>query len=136
MSVEGALFFGETLPRITEAAQVARLLVDHASRNWRLDVLAEDAKLVVSELVANAVHHGQGESIRVAITRQDERSIHVAVIDTCRAEPTPRETGPTEEAGRGLTIVDAVSERWGWDPLPWGKRVWAELSAPDEAPIG
>ncbi|WP_412126017.1 ATP-binding protein [Streptomyces platensis] len=35
--------------------------------------------------------------------------------------------GDTDEGGRGLALVAELADCWGADPLPWGKRVWAEL---------
>ncbi|MFE6030224.1 ATP-binding protein [Streptomyces niveus] len=115
---------------------MARQLVTHALAVWGLESLGDDAALVVSELVANAAHHGRGDAIRVVITRLGEHRVDVGVVDTSHVEPALREAGLDEEAGRGLAIVDALSERWGWDPTPRGKRVWAELSASDEPPDG
>lgn len=46
--------------------------------------------------------------------------------------PVVRHPGPDEESGRGLEMIDALSEDWGWESVPgWkGKRVWAVLLAP------
>nr|MDA8320708.1 hypothetical protein [Actinomycetota bacterium] len=42
--------------------------------------------------------------------------------------PPTRRGADTDETGRGLTVVDAVSLCWGWEPGPLGKVVWCELA--------
>ena len=51
----------------------------------------------------------------------------VAVVDKSHARPALRTASDTDESGRGLGVVEAVTARWGSDPLPWGKRVWGDL---------
>ena len=89
--------------------------------------LADDAALVVSELVANAVQHTACHAIRVRVTRLEQGRVQVAVVDKSHCLPAPRSSGEEDGSGRGLTLVEAVTTRWGTDPLPWGKRVWADL---------
>lgn len=129
VAATGSPAYTETLPHLPEAATAARLLVTLALAVWNLDALTDDAKLIVTELVANAADHARGDSIRVTVTRLDEYCVHIAVVDKSRAQPRLREAGPDEVAGRGLAMVEALSSKWGADPLPWGKRVWAELEA-------
>jgi len=50
------------------------------------------------------------------------------VIDMDRKRPVLRAVSADDEGGRGLRLVDELSDRWGVDPLPWGKRVWADLA--------
>jgi hypothetical protein len=54
--------------------------------------------------------------------------LRVAVVDKSRRMPEPRIVGPDAIGGRGLHLIDALSDRWGTDLLPWGKRVWAEIA--------
>ncbi|MEV4879838.1 ATP-binding protein [Streptomyces cyaneofuscatus] len=62
--------------------------------------------------------------------------VRVSVVDLSKEHPTARATDADAESGRGLVIVEALSSgRWGVDPLPWGKRVWATFGPqadPDE----
>jgi anti-sigma regulatory factor (Ser/Thr protein kinase) len=91
--------------------------------------------LVVGELTANAVRHGRvpGHDFRLRL-RLDEASdvIRIEVTDaaTTRRPPTTPPTSPPEgESGRGLLLVDVLSERWGTTPRhPLGKTIWAEIS--------
>lgn len=59
----------------------------------------------------------------------------VAVTDKSRVRPVMSEASAEDLGGRGLALVDALSQQWGTDPLPWGKRVWADVDpANDFAP--
>ncbi|MFJ4624184.1 ATP-binding protein [Streptomyces sp. NPDC088812] len=121
--------YSETLPREPESAGAARRLVRVALAAWELDELADDSSLIVSELVSNAVRHTRCRSIRVTVTRPDTARVRIGVVDRSRAHPEPRQPGAEDESGRGLALVKELAEDWGTDPLPWGKRVWAELRA-------
>ena len=88
----------------------------------------EDAVLLVSELVTNAVKYGpeHGE-IRLIIAEDDQR-MRVTVHDTGAGplpEMRPRDRLPHEGGGHGLRLVDRVSDRWGVER--GSTRVWFEL---------
>ncbi|MFJ1996691.1 ATP-binding protein [Streptomyces asiaticus] len=119
--------YSETLPREPESAISARRLVRVALTAWRLEELAEVAALIASELVTNAVKHAQSNYIRVTVTRPEASRVRIGVVDKSKRHPVPRESSAEDESGRGLALVAALAEDWGTDPLPWGKRVWAEL---------
>jgi hypothetical protein len=61
--------------------------------------------------------------------RSHTGSLHVAVRDGGEAVPqhAPQAPEMRQAAGRGLFMVDALSTRWGWEPLDTAKRVWFEL---------
>lgn len=122
--------YTETLPRAPESVAKARNLVRIALSAWRLEHLAEGAALVASELVTNAVRHARSHSLRVVVTRSDANTVRVAVVDRSRELPVRRQAADDDEGGRGLALVEQLAVRWGADPLPWGKRVWAELVVP------
>ncbi|MEV5551921.1 ATP-binding protein [Streptomyces sp. NPDC052309] len=119
----------ETLPREAASARRARRIVRQAAEDWKLDDLAEATELVVTELVANAAQHARCASVRVTVQRTAEGGFRVAVTDRSHRPPICRQPGPGALGGRGLVIVAEVAARWGYDPLPWGKRVWAEVTA-------
>ncbi|WP_431034021.1 ATP-binding protein [Streptomyces sp. P6-2-1] len=121
--------YHEILPRTEESAEAARRLVRHALAAWGCRSLSGPATLVVSELVANAVAHACGEVVRVAVTRREGGGIESAVSDSSRTRPVRRTPAPDALTGRGLLLVAAFAERWGTEPKPWGKRVWAEVRA-------
>ena len=82
--------------------------------------------LLVSELITNAVIHGQSAP-RMHIQAVGGQ-IRVSVDDESRDAPVVPEQGVEAlEAGRGLMLVDALASRWGWTPIERGKRTWFEL---------
>jgi serine/threonine-protein kinase RsbW len=92
--------------------------------------LVQDAALVASEMVTNAVLHGDS-AFRVQVTG-DALGVRIAVEDAQVGVVVPRIAEPEALNGRGLVIVDALSTRWGWEPHAGGKVVWAELAAARE----
>lgn len=91
----------------------------------------DNAVLVVSELVSNAVMHA-GTEIEVAVEVVNG-TVRVVVADHQDAAPVPRRPDGQEATGRGLGIVEELSEAWGSDAvlaagrLLAGKAVWAEI---------
>ncbi|PZG94113.1 ATP-binding protein [Streptomyces sp. NTH33] len=96
--------------------------------------LADTAELLATELVSNAVRHTKGPAaLRV------RWSAGVLRIGAWDADPRPPEPPvPLEqvtdlEEGRGLALVRACADLWGWQPLARegnrGKVVWCELAA-------
>ncbi|MET7582438.1 ATP-binding protein [Streptomyces microflavus] len=120
--------YSETLPREPESAAVARRLVRIALATWGLDELVDDAALIITELVSNAADHGRLPSIRVIVSRTSEDRVRLGVVDRSKALPTMRTDSNDEQIrGRGLLIVDALTEQWGTELYPWGKQVWGEI---------
>ncbi|MFD4570779.1 ATP-binding protein [Streptomyces sp. NPDC058417] len=120
--------YSRTLPREPASVCAARRLVRGALVGWGLEELADDGALIVSELVANAVLHARRDSVRVSVDRSAARRVRVAVVDFSPRPPVATDPGPWDEGGRGLTLVAALAVDWGSEPLPWGKRVWAEVA--------
>ncbi|BFO18161.1 hypothetical protein SHKM778_45490 [Streptomyces sp. KM77-8] len=95
---------------------------------WGLEDHIDDAMVVVTELVSNAVDHGRLASIRVVVTRPAEHWVRLGVVDRSRAVPVLRtDSNGDQIRGRGLVLVDSLTERWGTDLHRWGKQVWGEL---------
>lgn len=127
--------YSETHPRTEETAAIARRLAVTACATWGLpDEVAETAALVVSELASNAVRHAWGPSVRVIVDRPADDRVYLAVVDRFPSRtPELGKPGEGDTTGRGLVLVDALSDRWGYTLLgphlrPWGKRCWAELT--------
>ena len=91
-----------------------------------VESILDDARLVVSELVTNAVQTDPTEvRLRVAAT---EGLVRIVVSDTGTGTPSSEHPHPTTEHGRGLWIVEQTALRWGTTTLPGGKEVWAEIA--------
>lgn len=111
------------------AASSARRLVATVLRDWHLtdeDWHAEVA-LIVSELVGNAVRHSASD-VRLRVDL--DTGLTLTVTDGSAALPHRRAAGPLDESGRGMAIIEAISEAWGSDVTPTGKQVWARLRLP------
>jgi anti-sigma regulatory factor (Ser/Thr protein kinase) len=102
-----------------------RRFVGEVLGRWGEDVLLEEASLVATELVTNAVIHGQSDvTVRICTTGE---GVRISVADTSPAMPAmgcPSERG---SSGRGLNIVSGLAAAWGTEATVTGKMVWAEL---------
>ncbi|MGH3367061.1 MAG: ATP-binding protein [Nocardioidaceae bacterium] len=90
--------------------------------------LVEVAELVVSELVTNAVVHGQGD-IGLFVSA-DERIVRIEVSDAGAREPRlSTHDDQHDQSGRGLSIVQELARAWGVETQQHtnGKTVWCEL---------
>ncbi len=110
-----------TADSVREArATVRRLLV-----TWRMEGLADTAELCTSELATNAVIHAQSP-VLLAVTPVSQ-GVRVAVEDESPGSLQAGSLDGEGESGRGLALVDALSQCWGVDEHPNGKTVWFEL---------
>jgi anti-sigma regulatory factor (Ser/Thr protein kinase) len=113
------------------AVACARLHARQVLWEWGLSAIAENAELLVSELVTNATQASPsaGRIQPVGLWLSSDRSrLLILVQDTSRRPPQPTGgAGEDEERGRGLLIVEAISTKWGWDAKNGssGKVVWA-----------
>ena len=114
-----------------QSARAARRFTRETLRDWGLGSLADDAEAIVGEFVANAVSHAargaQTGQLGLRLLRR-AGEVMCAVLDPSDRAPVLRKPSRTEEAGRGLQMVDALSDVWGWSPVAGrGKAVWAIL---------
>ncbi|WP_246040770.1 SpoIIE family protein phosphatase [Streptomyces cadmiisoli] len=112
-----------TLPSDDTSVRRARNLAAGQLAAWDLERLEDSTKLIVSELITNAVRHSTGP-IQLRLIRHQVLTCEVSDTDTCL--PRPRNAGACDENGRGLFLVSQLSRRWGSRPIPGGKLVWAE----------
>ncbi|MFJ4907796.1 ATP-binding protein [Streptomyces sp. NPDC093249] len=130
-------------------ARLARRLAGMRLDEWGVPYGSgphEAAVLVVAELAANAVLHGHVPGrdfhLLLRVTAGPRPVVRIEVSDT-RAErlpprpgslpapaPAPAPAPDLAEGGRGLLLIDGLTERWGWHPRGRspGKTVWAECA--------
>jgi anti-sigma regulatory factor (Ser/Thr protein kinase) len=101
-----------------------------------LPTLVEPAELLASELLGNAIRHTAGPA--ALKLRQSGPALRLGAWDT---DPTPPTTAPLtdDETGRGLHLVDAYADDWGWFQVNGlrggqGKYVWCELDTEPRRP--
>ncbi|MGR8008185.1 ATP-binding protein [Streptomyces hypolithicus] len=120
------------LPSRPESAAAARRLVHGVVfRQWALPPqTTEHAVLLVSELVGNAVRHTGARIFGLRMLRR-RGWIRVEVRDPSRGLPCLMPVHEMDTSGRGLYLVDKLSDRWGVDLLPRGKTTWFEMRVSD-----
>ncbi|MER7173187.1 ATP-binding SpoIIE family protein phosphatase [Streptomyces mesophilus] len=106
----------------------ARRLVRERLAAWDLQAVTENAELLVSELVTNAVRHAHGRHVELRLVRTDV--LLCEVEDDDHTLPTLCSAGPADEAGRGLSVVERLAREWGASRTAAGKSVWFELGLP------
>ncbi|MEO8694019.1 MAG: ATP-binding protein [Acidimicrobiales bacterium] len=90
---------------------------------------ADDVTLATSEVVTNVVRHTHDGG---RLDAWDDDPLVLEVHDFDPTSPALRDA-PSEEGGRGLTIVDHVADEWGVVPTTAGKKVWAKFNRPHPA---
>jgi anti-sigma regulatory factor (Ser/Thr protein kinase) len=120
------------------ATPCARLHARTIAYEWGLHNLADTMELIVSELVTNAVKASMGHDQRPHYTDEhglacihlrlsaDRHTALVEVWDENFKLPQPNQPDLDDESGRGLMLVEALAERWGWEvpATGSGKIVW------------
>lgn len=107
----------------------ARTFVAGALTAWHLCDRHDEVRLCVSELATNAIKHGSlgTRSFRVRVGLEDAR-LRVEVHDGGQGAPRPKHTTQDTDQGRGLYLVAALADDWGYAPREaHGKSVWAEF---------
>src|ERR1700689_4119419 len=125
-----------------EEARTARYFVRELLTCWGLEALADDAEMIIDELVVNAVLHGTRAgliranpgaalALRLLCMLRRVGGVILAVLHPANEMPLPRQPDWGGESGRGLQIVAALSHVWGWSPIPGhGKAAWAVVRDP------
>jgi anti-sigma regulatory factor (Ser/Thr protein kinase) len=114
------------------AVPCARLHAKHIIREWGLAHITDDAELIVSELMTNALKAARPQPgfqpIALHLQASDDYLL-IQVWDAATTVPVPRPHAIDAETGRGLEIVTLLSDRWGfYHPAGGGKVVWAGLA--------
>ncbi|WP_308043151.1 ATP-binding protein [Streptomyces sp. CoT10] len=118
------------LPFLAEAEEVAvlrRMLRLHLEL-WGLQEVSEAAQLCVSELVANVIKHvGPATPTTLAVFMNGSH-LRIEVHDPDpRALPVLADVDSNAETGRGVALIDAITDRWGVDLTAGRKATWCEL---------
>jgi hypothetical protein len=125
------------------SVRAARRFAVTTLRHWDAAQRGEDIAVVVSELLTNALRHAWPGSggilprwpIRLGLL-QCGPCVLCAVADPSERTPVPAEPGELAETGRGLGVIGALSDKWGYTTLSeMGKVVWATFSA-EPGPAG
>ncbi|MFE9774850.1 SpoIIE family protein phosphatase [Streptomyces sp. NPDC005931] len=115
-------------PGDPEALSGARRMIRAAVGAWGARDRADEVELAADELVTNALMHTEGAAVVTlrALTGSDRR-LRVEVEDSSSALPRRREAGDSGVSGRGLLLVEALSDVWGVEARGGGKCVWCEF---------
>ncbi|MER7846489.1 ATP-binding protein [Kitasatospora sp. NPDC096077] len=134
-----------------KGAAICRRIARRQLTSWRVNFSHTEpfysALLIVAELAANAITHGRvpgrGFELHLSLTTTARRgtTLRIEISDPRgdRLPVLPTVHLPNAQSGRGLTLIDALADRWGTIPRsPNSKTVWAELdltapAAPDAA---
>jgi PAS domain S-box-containing protein len=110
----------------------ARRVLRRALLRSGAEHLVERATVALSELITNAfVHVGTGVRVNFWSTAH---GVRVEVEDGGTHAPIRRHYTDTAGTGRGLQLLQELTDRWGTDPVPGGKTVWFEIGDTDDAP--
>ncbi|NAZ78188.1 ATP-binding protein [Kineococcus sp. T13] len=127
--------FHVVLPPSPRSVGVARWLIAEWCAPWVAasqveEDTVESALLLASEVITNAVVHGDG-MVRVSLSRVDGSSLRLEVSDDGGGMPLIGAQRADAESGRGMAMVELLSTRWGTElgVGPLGKTVWFELGA-------
>ncbi|WP_200428457.1 SpoIIE family protein phosphatase [Streptomyces sp. NE5-10] len=123
---------------VGRSVAAARAFVRDTLQGWGHPELVDDAVVLTSELVTNAVVHA-GTAADVLCLRSED-SVRVEVADRYPEREIPVQGGrtiasPDRENGRGLLLCAALADRWGVDYSPTRKHVWFHLNLP-QRPVG
>jgi anti-sigma regulatory factor (Ser/Thr protein kinase) len=113
-----------------ESARAAREFTVATLSGWNLENLAEEAVIIATELVTNAIKHGavagHGQ-VELAWQRHATRVICI-VVDGSARPPVLAVADVSAESGRGLLVIQALAASWGWMMVgATQKAVWAAL---------
>jgi anti-sigma regulatory factor (Ser/Thr protein kinase) len=114
------------IPPVSTGIGEARRFTRDQMKIWGLAGIADNAILMISELVTNAILHG-GEGAVLTLLA-DDLKIRAEVRDSSPAMPVVRSYSETATTGRGMVIVDALASVWGTYAVDGGKVVWFELA--------
>jgi PAS domain S-box-containing protein len=118
-------------PGDAEALTGARHMIRAAVRAWGAADRADEIELTADELITNALMHTEGAAIvTLRVLTGSDRRLRVEVEDSSSALPRRRDPGDSDVTGRGLLLVELLSDMWGVEARGGGKCVWSEFVTP------
>jgi anti-sigma regulatory factor (Ser/Thr protein kinase) len=135
------LIYRAELPAVLVAAGQARRQLNAVLASWQMpSAVVGDAALLLTEIFTNAVRFGAGPEYEKSVPSDTRKvgmifrflagELVIEVRDDSLTPPVLTEPGQSAEHGRGLQVVDKLSDRWGYNPLPTpgGKTVYCILN--------
>ena len=133
--VSWPLSSGLVLGALPTAASCGRLHAKNVVWEWGLAHLGDTIELLVSELLTNAVKASSspdGAGVVVLRLLANRERLLIEVWDHNPDDPQPRQADAESESGRGFSVIEALSSRWGFRRLSYSvKVVWCELRIGD-----
>lgn len=122
------------LPAQPTAPARARRFVSATLGKWHVDG-GDDAVLVVSELVTNALLHARSP-MTVRLAEEPDGALRLSVEDASPVAPRTRAFSIESGTGRGLRLLESIAEAWGVEPVEGGKVVWCRIRPGASAAFG
>ena len=121
-----------TLPAALSSVSQARKFLRQALADWAVDGFELAAPQVLTELATNAALHAR--SAYTVHLQLDDGHLLVEVSDSSLKMPQQRHYGTGATTGRGISLIEALSEAWGVESSPTGKTVWCRVGSDDALP--
>jgi PAS domain S-box-containing protein len=123
----------DVAPDDPDALRGARNMIRTAGRALGAAERTDEIELVADELITNVLLHTEGPAtVTMRQLQEGDRRLRVEVEDAASALPRRREAGESGMSGRGLMLVDQLSDLWGVEPRGRGKCVWSEFLVPEQ----
>ncbi|MER6619147.1 SpoIIE family protein phosphatase [Streptomyces sp. NPDC000931] len=129
---DGARPGGRLKQRVTpgdpEALAETRRMIRTAVGAWGAGERADEIELVADEMITNVLMHTEGSAVvTLRALTGSERRVRVEVEDSSSALPRRREAGESGVSGRGLLLIETLTDVWGVEARGGGKCVWSEF---------
>ncbi|MFF9218997.1 SpoIIE family protein phosphatase [Streptomyces viridosporus] len=129
----GGRFQQHVAPGDPEALIEARRMIRTAAVTWGARDRADEVELVADEMITNVLMHTEGAAVvTLRVLTGRERRLRVEVEDSSSALPRRREAGESGVSGRGLLLIDMLTDVWGVEARGGGKCVWCEFVVAEE----
>ncbi|MEQ8144825.1 SpoIIE family protein phosphatase [Streptomyces sp. OP7] len=120
-------------PGDPQALSDTRSMIRTAAGAWGARDRADEIELVADEMITNVLMHTEGSAaVILSVLDGTERRLRVEVEDSSSALPRRREAGESGVSGRGLLLVETLTDLWGVEARGGGKCVWSEFVVPKD----